>query len=276
MANTKKAETRLVVPTTNSNQKDLVPDYIAQSGPDSSIKALADYIIIPRVYIVQKQSDDEIREVVERKEGTICLRPNNVIIPEGTKFVPIFFFPSWAKVNDIRLRGAEPTILEYTLDKDSECAKKARFASTRVEPHPQYADRVVKYVGSLNFVITLLDFEDYTGTAVLSFRNAEFKTGMAFCSQLKGFNNPIYARKWQFGTTRRKNNKGDWHAIVPVVPQYDESDSLYVSQEDFLALKNMSEGIKSEHEKQGIAAISDEDAQDDTTEIIGEGSETKF
>ena len=238
-----------------------VPAYISQAAAtDTSLESLRGYTILPRLQVLQGLSDPDL--INKFGLGSLIVSPVNELVPPATLCVPLFFFPSWATINDIKLRGSEPVVLEYSLDKSSAVAKKSEFLATREEAHPRQPGMKIHHMAMLNFVVTLPDFEPCAmQPLLLSYRKAEYRIGMQLASRLMISRIPIYARKWSINVVARKNNQGQWYSLQLDTPTIDgEPANPYVDEGLFKQLEAMHKDISAMHAKNAVQTVSEEDA----------------
>src|ERR1035437_6484816 len=117
-----KPTTQIVTPSASTAIE--MPEFMKQKKA-VGLEGAADYILVQRLKVVQKMAEAKTLEMYNPAD-TILVPANKLIAgavkaadgklkTEGDPFdlVPMFFFPSWAKVNDLKLKGQEPMFLEY-------------------------------------------------------------------------------------------------------------------------------------------------------------------
>ena len=161
---------------------------------DSSLQGMDEYVILPRLKILQQMSDPTLKK--QFGEGSAIIRPGDALVwKDGDQpflFVPHFFYVEFAKWADRRDKE-NPAVIARTFDPTSEIAKCARDPNRRFEI---YADQEKKktdqekfryrYVEHLRFPGVIYGDHPLTGTpVVLSFERGEFGTGKNFISGIK-------------------------------------------------------------------------------------------
>lgn len=232
-------ETSLAIPQEGAL---MVPDWMADEA-GVGLENTQRLIIPPRVRIVQAQSRAPLRDLFNI--GDTVAVPQNLLIAEhpyngaraaenGQAFhvIPLFFYVEFLVWNDIKLQATEPSVLQRSVDPDSEIALKARNPNTWREPHPSGKDNhFIRYSEHLNFIISINEpeHEAYGLPMVMSFSGAEHRTGANWLALLKMRRAPIYGCGFQISTSNRENSKGNWYGWDITNPM-DRSKS-WVSKE---------------------------------------------
>ncbi len=195
------------------------PDYLAKYLPDDdSLDSLDDYRVVPRFKIIQATTDTDLKK--NFGEGSVIIRPGDAMIckfeeaPSKFQFVPLFFFPEWAKWRD--LRGTGPMVVDRNFDPASDIAIKSKTADTRRElydGHENYEDKdklYNSYVEHLRFIGVIYGDHPLVGTPVtLSFERGEWGQGKNFISAVslrrqvvdkKSIKVPLWAQVWELST----------------------------------------------------------------------------
>jgi hypothetical protein len=189
--------------------------------------ALQEYIVPPRLKIVQKQASDDL--LANFSPGDIILTPTMSSVlelprddkgrviedePAFFEFVPLFFYAEWATVNPIQMKNEAPMIRYRTVDPNDPIVAKARNQDLRLEPIPGRTDDLkMRHVQFLNFIVTLVD-HPLAGTAILmSFSRAEHSTGSAFASMIKMRKAPLFGCRFKASVRKRQNQLGEWWGL---------------------------------------------------------------
>jgi hypothetical protein len=272
-----------VTPTSNSLA---LPEYLRNEKVEG-IAVLKQYVIIPRLKIIQKTADPKFRE--KFSTGSVCVVPTldqvvlNVVDARGNpaaqgptfEFVPLFFFPSWATLNDFKLKGSEPTFLDFTLDENHPLVQKCRNRALREENHPTQAGMKVRNIEMLNFVVLLRGVEAVAADqpVVMTFAKGEYMKGHDFAAAIKKSQASIYARRWLARPTHRPGTgKGDWYGFDVYPPE----GNPFVSQEEYTQLKGVYGELSDQHMKKGFKPdTSDEELGGEPAETPG-GGDTQY
>lgn len=255
---------------------DLMPEFLRDKTL-KGIEATKEYIVLQRLKIIQKSA---ARETLDQfPVGTVILSPSGIEIAgckmddkgrpttttESFIFIPLFFFPSWAKVNPVELKGTLPVFAEYTTDKDSIVARKSKDRATREEPYAENPKYKVRYVEMLNFVIAL-EGGRFELPVIMSFSRGEWMTGSKFLALIRNTRASIFARRWEARSSTRTRNNWDWNGFDVAAPS-SESGSPWVSKEQYDAYETAHDELAKQHTEQGLKP-------DDTEEDVVEGDAT--
>ncbi len=233
-----------------------VPDYMADDR--SGTEELAQYVVPPRIKIVQKQSDNELLDLFG--EGTVICSPQNIVVAEmGTNtqgrpvvddakpffFVPVFFFTEYCTWNPLEMKGQLPAIRERSFDPDSDIAKKARNADTRMETCSENDKYQIRHVEHLNFVVVIVDDEALSETPmILTFARGEHGSGRNLAGLVRMRKAPLYGCVFEATVAARSNQMGEWYGLNVTNPA---TRSGWVEQEQFDALQAVHEEFKKLH-----------------------------
>jgi len=268
-----------------TNKKDTSLDVKRVSGielpaymQDEEILGLAnvaEFVIPPRLKIVQKQSDDKLLEIY--KPGDVLLTPSNTTValldPEtktcSFNFVPLFMYPEWATWNPIALKGQEPAIRYRTTDPTDPIVAKARNKILREELIPGRDDGLkMRHVEHLNFIIMLVDHEHEGTPALMSFSKGEWTSGSKLCSLIKmrtkaAIYGCVFTAHIAF---RPGSGKGTWYGIDAANP----SDRVaWVTEEQYDVFKKLHIEFEDHHKNSRLkAALEDESNDVDPAAVI--------
>jgi hypothetical protein len=234
-----------------------MPDYLRQEQ-NLGTQDLNDYIVPPRMKVVQKQSDDKLLSsfgagdiiIVPNMQAVAALERDTKGRPTGDapgfKFVPLFFFPEWCTWNPIEMKGNLLAIRERTLDPKSRLAMLARDADHRVASCPENANYKIKHVEHLNFLVMLVDHELSGQPIVMSFARAEHAAGRRLASLIKMRKAPIFGCVFEGHSAQRSNQQGDWWGVDVTNPSVETSP--WVPQDQFEVFKQLHSELQAAHE----------------------------
>lgn len=227
------------------------PNFLsAYAETDTSLDAMTEYRIVPRLKIIQSMSEAELKDTFN--EGSTIIRPGNMLVwaknDPGFLFVPQFFFVEFSKIADRRDKD-NPMIMERTFDPLHEVAKRARDMERRFEPYPgeenKQGGKKFRYVEHLRFVGVIYGDHELTGTTVtLSFERGDFSQGRNFISALqlrkidvpdeknggtKRITAPLWSQVWQFSVSLRDRGEKKWYGFDFAAPT--EADPFITERE---------------------------------------------
>ncbi len=234
---------------------------------DTSMDALAEYRIVPRMKVIQAMSDKDLK--AEFGEGSVIVYPGGQKIAgaeEGFLFVPVFFFPEfmkWADRNDKESNA----ILDRSFDPQSEIALRSRDPERRNEEYPDgRKDRKGKplefrYCEHLNFVGVVYNEEGDFEPVILGFAKGDFSKGKQLASSIRmrradGRPVPMWAQVWQFHTVLNEGSEGSWYQLRSSSPTVN-----VIQAEHAPALKELHEMLKDEHLKGLVRVGGDEEEE---------------
>ena len=202
-----------------------VPEFM-RGDETKGTEALAEFVIPPRIKVVQKQSRQELLDLFG--PGDVILAPSNVPILELTRLpkggidtegpmsfniVPLFFYPEWATWNPIELRGQESAIRYRTTDPTDPIVSKARNANLREEPHPDDGQLKIRHVEHLNYIVMLVGSALEGTPALLSFAKGEWQAGSNFASLIKMRKAPLFGCVFTATVALRPGKLGQWYGL---------------------------------------------------------------
>lgn len=171
---------------------------------DTSLQTMSQYVNIPRIKIIQSQTDATLKETFG--EGNAILRPGDILVAKkgvGFRFVPLFFFSEYCLWNDYKDKE-RPGIQERTFDENHEIAKRSKDKTLRSKIYPGHENKPDKdkryqsYVQHLCLPGILYGDHSLASTpCVISFERGEYFTGKSFLSaiQMRRENFPGNIRK---------------------------------------------------------------------------------
>jgi hypothetical protein len=178
----------------------------------------------------------------------VLLTPSSQVLAENDEsfyFVPLLFYPEWATVNPLKMKGN--MIRERTLDITSELAAKARDPKRwGADVCPEMPDEKLRHKEFMVFVCYVLAKGDVAGQPVLiSFSGGEHQRGQNLASLIKGRGAPIYACLFEAKCPKdeRRNANGQaWYGIDVFNPTSEGCPHPFVqSREDFEQFKKLHE-----------------------------------
>lgn len=203
----KKTDTELA---TSTDAPIVVPDWMQQEEVKGS-DSLGDFMVTPRITIVQAMSDHERKESFG--EGGVAIMPDGIKVAgmnEPFVVIPLIFWASWEVRSDLN-DSTTPMIENSTQDPNSDIARKARNKDTREETYGNGFTR--KYVEALNFIVKIDSGEAKGELATISFSVGEHHTGSRLCGMLKRRPCSIFANRVELKTAVRQRNNRSWYGF---------------------------------------------------------------
>lgn len=245
------------------------PSYLSKYVEgDKSLDTLKAHRTVPRLKIVQAPSDQELKD--NFGEGAVIIRPGDAMIckykddPSSFEFVPVFFFPEWAKWADLRAKGQ--MIIERSFDPTSETARRAKNFDMMREPYPGQEGipdndknkMYYRYVEHLRFIGVIYGDHPLTGTVTtLSFERGEWKQGKNFISavmlrrqEVNGMSTqvPLWAQVWTLQPVHRSPDASrKWYGF-----KFEPADPPIIASEEAEIMRTMHEEFKKLFEEQRL------------------------
>jgi len=250
---------KAIAKTTPQNEQ--MPAFM--QGQDTGTETLGQYVVPPRIKVVQKQSGEQFEEY---PAGTVLLMPQKVILAgpgEPFHFVPLFFFPEWCVWNPLQISSL-PMIRERTLDPTHEMVERCRDPERWEMPCPEDAKYMLRYVEHLNFVIMPVGNPEVEDTMVnLSFSKSNHKSGTTLAGLIKMRRAPICGCQFEARTVQRSNASGSWWGIEVGQPSTESEVTPFVEDQQRFELYQELHGELKEHHAQTVLRV---DYTDDTIE----------
>lgn len=253
-----------------------VPSFM--EGVEHETEALSQFIVPPRLTIVQALSDDNLKQAYA--EGCVVVMPQMMEIAgmetptEGKPFyfVPVFFFVEWLTWNPRATRGSLPAIRERSTDPQSQVAIKARNQRLWEEDCPEAPGEKIRNQEHLNYIMSLVGDHPLAGTPIVaSFARSEHRSGSNLAALISMRKAPLFGCQFMAVSARRTNAKGRWFGLDIQNPPGDSGVLPFVESEDtFEALKSSHAELKKAHEEAKLR-VDYEDPVDET-----DPSDTKF
>jgi len=209
-----------------------VPEWLS-GVEDRGTDLLVQYIIPPRLKVVQTTSKQELRQ--DFPPGSVVAMPMRQTIAlmnydgpnpsHGDTFhiVPLFFYPEYVEWNPLQLKQL-PAIRDRSLDRKGKLAAMCRDANLRSAQCPESSDPKHQITRSeiLNFVIVIVDEDHplYMTPLVMNFARGEYMAGSNF-SALIGTRTSSRAKPPMWGCVfevhvpgeQKQNDKGQWFGL---------------------------------------------------------------
>lgn len=262
-----------------------LPEHLRSRKP-MGLETMKDYIILPKIKMIQKSASKELLDVY--KTGTLVILPTKTLLRpiltkqggqsaeagEAFSFVPLFFFPSWGQLNDIKKKGTEPTYLKYTTNVKDPLVALCRNPETREQVHPKDPACKIKNVEMLNFVVFLEDVEGFKEQPVImTFMRGEHRTGSDFAARIRMTGADLFARRWVgYSKYRPGKGQGDWYGIevirwedgLQLDPKIakrasDQGVGPWMGSDEIGPLEQVHLSLVKQFEAQGIKPVEDED-----------------
>ena len=227
---------------------------------DWGTEDLGQYIVPPRIKVVQALSSEELTEPFDI--GDCVIVPQKVKIcakNEKFHFTPIYFFPEWVVWNPLAMKGSLPAIRERSIDPASPIRRCATDPNLWTQKCPENQQEEIRFCEHLNFVLLIHDVPSLQNMPiVVSFARSEHKSGTNLSALIQMRRAPIYACRFQGEICHRKNNMGNWWGVEPGNPE----DTPFVSEAEFTAYKELHQTYKEAHEKSQIQVDYGDDKED--------------
>lgn len=220
-----------------------------QQDVDLGVDDLSQFIIPPRVKIVQKQSSDDILE--HFGAGDVIIVPQQELVAAKEQrliVVPIFFYPEWVTINPLQLKGQLNMIRQRTLDPKDPLVEKCRDPERWEEECPEDPKYNVRHTEMLNFVCVVEGHEGLGYTPIVfSFSRAEHRTGSTFASKIKMRHGPICGCRFVLSTSQRSNTQGQWYGFDISNPGEEEGGPWVSDPQMYELFKQLHEDYKTAH-----------------------------
>lgn len=222
-----------------------LPDHMREDQGGGSMDLLKQYIVPPRIKIVQPQAKAPFSELF--KEADLVVMPvlkrlwggyDHQSQAPAFHFVPILFWPEWVSWNPY---GSNlPAIRDRSFKKTSEIALKARNPETRQEPckeypkHPDDKDAYVKHQEHLNYLVLVLGDGEFSDLPlIMSFSSGEHRSGTNFNALVQSRRTKaLYGCQFSATVRRRENKVGKWYGIDVDNPAEDSGVTPFVMDRD--------------------------------------------
>lgn len=200
---------------------------------DQGLDALKNYIIPPRIKIVQRTSGDIYGAF---QPGAVVVTPQLFEVTaepqDPIHFVPIFFFPEWCLWNPIQMNGTLPMIRERTVDPQDPMVALCRDPKRWTIPCPENESFECRYIEHLNFIILVVNNPSLDMMLLhLSFFRAEHRTGTMFAGLIKMRHAPLYGCQFEMRTSQRTNPAGTWFGFDIGQPHEDSGITPFIQDE---------------------------------------------
>lgn len=226
-------------------------------GVDHETGALSQFIVPPRLTIVQALSPDALKQTFA--EGSVVVTPQMMEVAgmatptEGVPFffTPVFFFVEWVCWNPRATKGSLPVIRQRSTDPKSQLAAKARSRELWEEDCPEAAGEKIRNCEHLNYIMALVGDHPLAGTPIVSsFARSEHRVGTNLATLIKMRKAALFGCQFMATSARRTNAKGKWFGLDIQNPPGDSGIAPYVRDEaKFDALHALHDELKTAHEE---------------------------
>lgn len=245
------------------------PQFLSDA-PIQGVDAMKQLRIFPRFKIVQKSAGAELTK--QYGQGDIIIAPDmklvfkaprntNTGMPdwdiiakgEGFKFIPLFFYYEWLRINPWEKRGELPMIAERTLDPNDPLVQKCKNSKLRQEPfmvdNKQATDKdgkglFIRNVENLCFIVQLVGHDLGPEVATINCARGGYWAGVQLSNKISARKASIYSCVFEAKPIFRPNPKGDYISFDfnnpsdgnGWVQDKDTNDKLRVVHEELVAV----------------------------------------
>lgn len=194
--------------------------FLTKVQDDKSLDSMAEFMIVPRLKIVQGSAATELKE--RFGEGSVIIRPGDAMVVDpdegGFLFVPHFFFVEYCKWSDYKDKDSN-AILDRTFDPTHDVAKRSMDPDKRDEVYegddkkPAKSQRFYSYVQHFCWPGVIYGNHPLAGTpVVLSMERGEFGNGRNFITAIQMRRHevdgervkvPLWAQVWSLKVSER-------------------------------------------------------------------------
>lgn len=225
------------------------PDFIKRGHDREGFDRVSEFVSPPLLKIIQRQSSDDLLE--RYGKASVVLMPSEVFIASADEpffFIPLLMYPEWVTWSPYELKDQLPTILDRTLDPNSELAAKAKDRNRWFERDYHHGDRIigdsardnddpwgkpVRHVEHLTFIIALANPAYGYVPCIMSFSKGSYRIGRNFCNLIAFRNADLYGCifKAYVDSTPVPNPKGSYHALRIENPGPEDEYGPWVTDE---------------------------------------------
>ncbi len=260
-----------LVKTSETNELS-VPTFINRGSQAKGMETLSKYVTPPYLKLIQKQTQDE--QLNKHGRGSTTLSPSDVMVAklgEPFYFTPIFFYTEYCTWADYSLQGNEdiPTVLERTVDPESDLAKKCMDFDRHEELNYVYTnsdgkefvlgvtdgkngfDKPVRHVEHLTFIV-VVHTETGNTPCVMSFQRGTFKSGKKFINLLAMRQSDIFGCVFEGRVPEQpmSNKSGDtWHYWDVSNPSEISGKSPWVSEAEYAEYAKLNLQFEQTHQQ---------------------------
>jgi hypothetical protein len=201
----------------------------------------------PRLKIVQALSGEPFKPPFTDKDAVVV--PQMIKIGgegEPFSFTPIFFFPSWACWNPLKMKATLPAVRDFTLDANTPLARKC-MSFTR-EPCPENPQEQLRYCEHLNFYYMVHGVEELVDIPIIhAFVRGEVKSGKNLIGLLQTRKAPKYACRIMGIPADHKGKEGSWYGLDFVNDNPD-----WVTEAQYVKYEKLAEDLKNLVESRSV------------------------
>lgn len=258
---TKVGNTQLAVNDPRAN----VPDFIRTETETHGLATLRQYIVPPRLKIVQGASAAELKQ--QFGEGSVLLMPGKdhlkaVVHNAGGQptewgediiITPLLFFPEWIAWNPLSTKGVLPSIAERTLEYQSLLARKCQnqatwyeeCAAAPIDPKTKQKPQI-RNTEHLNFIVFIHDEPSLETTPIiLSCSRTSHQCGTTLAGLAQSRNASLFAGRYRLRAHQTTNTQGTfWKWEVDNLPE----GNTWVTAEQYDAFKQIHSNLTAAHE----------------------------
>lgn len=259
------------LPATTSTNRGIAtveerPSFLQTDSKPLGVDQVRKKIQPPYMKVVQKSSDTNMLD--EFGQGALVLVPDNIeILPPkataGVRFIPVFMFVEFLKLNPLGLRGAEPMIAERTKDPNSEIARRAITKELWYEAHPRFPNdekNRIRYAESLCFVC-VFDEPGLPDTPfMLCFMKGQIGVGRKFCNLINMRRANIFDCVFELKVDPNiaKNAQGEWWKFMIENPP----ERAWVTEQQHVALMDLWKSMADANDAGDLEATYEDDEEE--------------
>ena len=189
---------------------------------------LNQYCQPPRLKVIQAMSGEPFKPPFIDKDVIVIPQMLKIGDPASPfSFTPIFFFPSWACWNPIKMKGQLPAVREFTFDENSQLARKCKnFVK---EPCPENGEYQLRYCEHLNYYIMVHGVEEVGDIPIVApFVRGEVKSAKNLIGLIQTRKSPMYACRFLGIPVDHKGKEGSWYGL-----DFANADQMWVDEASY-------------------------------------------
>ena len=193
----------------------------------------------PRLKIVQALTAEPFKPPFTDKDAVVI--PQMIKVGgdgEPFSFTPIYFFPSWACWNPLKMKATLPAIREWSTDPNTEVARKARKFIK--EPCPENAELQLRYCEHHSWYCMIHDVEDLKDLPVIfPFVRGGISASQNLIGLIQTRKSPKYACRFQAIVADHKGKEGNWYGF-----DFINDNPLWVEEDSYNKYRKLAEDLK--------------------------------